>query len=369
VTAAAVLLASAAVAAGAVLNGPPPPSFYAHPHVAPAAAGTIFRQARLRSPHAFMVRVLLYHSRTATGRDVVESGVVAMPARRPPKAGFPVVVFAHGTTGFGDATAPSRTGDTGTSYSIADLINRFVRRGWVLALPDYQGLGTPGPLPYADGASAAHSVLDIVRAARKLAPGRVAKRYAIVGHSEGGHAALWAGQLARAYAPELTLRAVVASAPGANLAAIARERTRGPGTTIAVLGLMADWHAVYGAPLEAMLTPAGQRAAAAIYADRGDSVDLSQPVFTPEFSVNAPPWKALVRRNTPGARAIKAPTLILVSKRDEQVPADTNIALATRLERRGDNVKLTVLDSADHAHTLTDTAKQWLAFVSSRLRR
>ncbi|MCW3031346.1 MAG: secretory lipase [Solirubrobacterales bacterium] len=367
-TLAAVLLAGA-VAAGAVLNGPPPASFYAHAHVKPADAGTIFRQARLRGPSGFTVKVVLYHSRTATGRDVIDSGVVAMPAGRPPKGGFPVLAFAHGTTGFSDATAPSRTGDTGTAYSIADLIARFIPRGWVLALPDYEGLGTAGPLPYADGASAAHSVLDMVRAARRLAPGRLASRYAIVGHSEGGHAALWAGQLAHAYAPELRLRAVVASAPGADLAAIARERTRGPGTTIAVLGLMADWHVVYGAPLERMLTPAGQRAAAAIYADHQDSADLSQPVFTPEFSVNASPWGALVRRNTPGARPITAPTLILVSKGDEQVPADTNIALATRLRKRGDNVKLTVLDSADHAHTLTDTERQWLTFVSTRLRR
>jgi dienelactone hydrolase len=323
----------------------------------------------VRSPRAFTLKVVLYHSRTAAGRDVIDSGVVAMPTGRPPKGGFPVVAFAHGTTGFGDGAAPSRTGDTGTSYTIADLMARFIPRGWVLALPDYEGLGTAGLLPYADGASEAHSVLDMVRAARRLAPTRVASRYGVVGHSEGGHAALWTGQLAHAYAPELKLRAVVASAPGADLAAIAGERDRGPGTTVAVLGLMADWHAVYGAPLDQMLTAAGQQAAQAIFSDHQDQADLSQPVFTPQFSVGASPWGALIRRNTPGAHPIPAPTLILVGRGDEQVPPDTNIAFAKRLQSRGDDVRLTVLDTADHAHTLTDSEKQWLAFVSTRLRR
>jgi pimeloyl-ACP methyl ester carboxylesterase len=57
-------------------------------------------------------------------------------------------------------------------------------------------------------------VLDAVRAARGL-PGAGAGRSAVVfGHSQGGHAALFAGALAARYAPELDLLGVAAAAYG-----------------------------------------------------------------------------------------------------------------------------------------------------------
>jgi hypothetical protein len=106
-------LVNVSVARGA-LSGPPPVSFYQVGQVSHSAPGSVVRSVQLRSPAAFVVRVVLYHSRDASGRDVVESGVVAIPSRRPPRGGLPVVSFAHGTTGFTDASAPSRTGDTGS---------------------------------------------------------------------------------------------------------------------------------------------------------------------------------------------------------------------------------------------------------------
>ena len=45
-------------------------------------------------------------------------------------------------------------------------------------------------------------MLDAVRAARKLEP-RLSKRFVIAGHSQGGHAALFAASLAPSWTPEL----------------------------------------------------------------------------------------------------------------------------------------------------------------------
>jgi pimeloyl-ACP methyl ester carboxylesterase len=361
------LLVDVSVATGS-LAGPPPASFYRVGRVSHASPGSIVRSVQLRSPGAFLVRVVLYHSRDASGHDVVESGVVAIPSRRAPRGGFPVVSFAHGTTGFTDASAPSRTGNTGSTYSIGDLIDRFLARGWALALTDYHGLGTAGPVPYDVGPDAAHSVLDIVRAARRLAPGKVGSKLAMVGHSVGGHAVLWAGELAHRYAPELRLRAVVASSPGADIAAIGRERTYATGTTLAVLGLLADWHVYYRASLDQLLTQAGKAAAALIYADHPERVDLAQAVFQPGFSTTISPWGALVRSNTPGAKPIAAPTLILVGTADQQIPPDTNIAFAKRLQKRGDDVRLQVIAGADHDQALSRSEPQWLAMLRARLK-
>ena len=43
------------------------------------------------------------------------------------------------------------------------------------------------------------------------------KRVALMGHSQGGHAVLWAASLARSYAPELQVRGTVAYAPASHI--------------------------------------------------------------------------------------------------------------------------------------------------------
>ena len=81
---------------------------------------------------------------------------------------------------------------------------------------DYEGLGTPGVHAFLGGATEGYSVLDAVRAARKLEP-RLSRRIVIAGHSQGGHAALFAASLAPTWTPELRLRGTVAFAPASHL--------------------------------------------------------------------------------------------------------------------------------------------------------
>jgi pimeloyl-ACP methyl ester carboxylesterase len=190
---------------------------------------------------------------------------------------------------------------------------------------------------------------------------------AVVGHSEGGHAALWAGQLARSYAPDVHVLAVVASAPGADLGAIGKLRDYAPETTFGVLGLVGSWHELFGAPLEALLTPAGINDAALIVADHGDQVDLAQPPFLAWPSPPAAPWAQLLRDNTPGARRTAAPILLLAGTADHSVPPATNIAFANKLRMAGDHVQLKVLQGADHDQTLVDGKATFLRFLRDHL--
>ena len=369
VAVAVVLAFSSAAAASATRgDGPAPLSFYSVPgSVSSRPPGTVFRALRLASPSSFKLWAVLYHSRSRAGRDVIVSGTVAVPSSKPPRGGFPLISFAHGTTGFTDASAPSRTGDTGTPWTLGHLLKLLMPRGYALAATDYEGLGTPGPLQLAVGLSAGHSVLDVARAARALGHGAVARRVAVLGHSEGGHAVLWAGQLARSYSPELRVRAVIASAPGADLDGIGRLRDHAPETTGDVLGLMGSWHDLFGAPLEGLLTPAGIHDAQAIIADHGDQIDLSQPPFLPWPSPLPSPWPRLLRENTPGAQRTAAPILLLVGTADQHVPPATNLALAETLRKTGDHVRLNVLQGADHDHTLIDAKGEILQFLHSSL--
>jgi pimeloyl-ACP methyl ester carboxylesterase len=96
------------------------------------------------------------------------------------------------------------------------VLNAWLKAGYAVVRTDYEGLGTPGVHPYLNGRSEGRSVLDMVRAARKLSPS-LSKRYVIAGHSQGGQAALFAARLAPTYANGLTLRGTLAYAPVSHL--------------------------------------------------------------------------------------------------------------------------------------------------------
>jgi pimeloyl-ACP methyl ester carboxylesterase len=170
--------------------------------------------------NARYTKLVLYSSETPQGKTVAVSGSVAVPRVKRPKGGWPVITWAHGTTGVADVCAPSRDFEgtpnpTGEAYINADL-NAWLAAGYAVLRTDYQGLGTPGKHPFLVGKAEGRGVLDIVQAARELDP-RIGKRYLIAGHSQGGHAALFAAGEARKYLPKLRLRGTVALAPASHL--------------------------------------------------------------------------------------------------------------------------------------------------------
>jgi alpha-beta hydrolase superfamily lysophospholipase len=165
--------------------------------------------------------LVLYRSTAIDGTPVGVSGIIALPDAAP-GGGMPVISWAHGTLGSADVCAPSR--DTADSpahiYNAAphSLLNAFLEQGWAVVMTDYEGLGTPGPHPYLVGLSEARGILDIVRAARALHP-ELSERFATVGHSQGGQAALFAAHH-KDWTPELSLAGVAAIAPPSSIKAL-----------------------------------------------------------------------------------------------------------------------------------------------------
>jgi alpha-beta hydrolase superfamily lysophospholipase len=151
---------------------------------------------------------------------VAVSGIVTVPAGKAPKGGFPVVSWAHGTTGIADSCAPSKIATKAPSNDYVKNFRReashWVKQGYAVAQTDYQGLGTPGMHPYLIGKSEGRSVVDIVSAAHQL-DRKVGTRWATIGHSQGGHAVLWAAAIAGSYAPGLKLKGAVPLAPASHI--------------------------------------------------------------------------------------------------------------------------------------------------------
>lgn len=156
---------------------------------------------------------ITYTTRDAAGRPASSSGVVFVPQGTPPDGGWPVVSWAHGTVGLGDACAPSRNP---RSARDANYLAHWLSQGYAIVATDYIGLGTPGVHPYLEGASEATAVTDMVRAGRVVVP-ELSPRWMAIGQSQGGHAALFTAHEATRYAPELDYRGAVTTGAPSNL--------------------------------------------------------------------------------------------------------------------------------------------------------
>ncbi|MFC9895305.1 lipase family protein [Nocardia sp. NPDC127579] len=195
---------------------------------APHAPGTVLRWTELPRQlwpdHALAGYRVFYRGTDYAGRPQIVTASVFVPQGAAPADGWPVIGYAHGTTGLGTAAAPSRTGFLRLER---DHIDGWLAGGNVVAATDYEGLAAPGPHPYFNGEAVADDVVDAVRAARGL-DHPVSSRWMVVGFSQGGHAALHVSLMATGYAPELDFRGGVALCPPVYLSELITQLTRNP---------------------------------------------------------------------------------------------------------------------------------------------
>jgi len=222
---AAVTAAAAAVPADAAgRTGPAGAAFYQPPTQMPKGHGKLIwqRDATKLTPiaGARVNKTILYTSRSPAGERVAVSGSVSVPSGKPPRGGWPVISWAHGTTGIADSCAPTRirpnSPDAAYVAYVKPQLHDWIKAGYAVVATDYQGLGTPGTHPYLIGEAEGRSVVDMVSAARELVPD-LGRRFLIAGHSQGGQSALFAAGLAADWAPKLKLRGTVAYAPASHI--------------------------------------------------------------------------------------------------------------------------------------------------------
>ncbi|AZZ83927.1 hypothetical protein C5O27_22310 [Gordonia alkanivorans] len=181
------------------------------------------------------IRVTYWSTDANSGEPTVVSGLVVTGPE--PDAGQtrPVVAFAHGTTGIDEPCAPSVA--TGM-YGLGELAHGLVKAGFVVALPDYQGLGSPGVHPYLDARTAGMNVIDSVRALRAVLP-YSSEKWVAYGGSQGGGAVLAAAMAAPEYGRGLTMLGAAAMVPAADIAGVVTKSQ--DGTITADQQLMLQW--------------------------------------------------------------------------------------------------------------------------------
>ncbi len=286
---------------------------------------------------------VLYVSKDPTGALRASGGMVFVPST--PAAGDrKVVAFAHGTSGLGDACAPSRNPETPTKQP---FIQTLMDLGYVYTATDYVGLGTPGEPFFMIGSSEAEDVVNSVRAAQNFPGSQAGKTYAVMGQSQGGHSAIWTGALSKKIAPELELVGVAASAPATQLEPLLNQQWNtiigwaiGPSVAL-------SWPLVYPElkPVD-ILSPQG----AQMYTDlaykcvaaAGVQGALEGALGHNLFSENpsdSPAWAKAMREQTPAPLPASMPVLITQAIGDGVVLANTNALTQQKWCAAGSNLQ------------------------------
>ena len=311
---------------------------------------------------------LVYASRSVSGAPIAVTGFAYVPSGPAPKDGWPVLSYAHGTVGLADRCAPSLK--PGTAEQFIGL--SFIGLGMAVVATDYEGLGTPGRHPYIVGESEGRGVLDIVRAARQLPSESLSARTLIWGHSQGGHAALFAGQLASTWAPDLKLLGVVAGAPPSQLTTVADSISTSPyrGYLFMVAAGLAAANPSLN--LDDVLTERGQQLLPVV--DTGCNTEVFKTFSADPLDAlvkrdgfRSGPWAAALQANEPGKIRIPAPVLIVHGDRDEQIPVATSAKLLSRMCATRTLTRRVVYPGQDHTGAAIASLFDVITFASDRL--
>jgi alpha-beta hydrolase superfamily lysophospholipase len=170
-------------------------SFYENGELkTPAEPGTLVRSELAKDyvlPPGIIATRILYHTRTASNEDALSSGVVLVPYGQPPKGGWPLLAWSHGTSGVGRICAPSLMKSLFYNW---EGLYEYVLMGYAVVATDYAGLGTEGRHAYLDMLSNGTDVINSVPAAR-IAVSNLSEKWLVIGHSQGGLSSLGVAQL------------------------------------------------------------------------------------------------------------------------------------------------------------------------------
>ena len=310
-----------------------------------------------------------YETRDHDGRPTESTGMVIAPNA----AGRdrPVLAWQHGTVG---VTAPCAVSERPYRFTQIPDLPGMIARGWVVVATDYPGLGTPGPHAYLNPNVAGHAALDAVAAAGALAEAGAGRRYALWGHSQGGHASLAAAERARAALPGHELVAVAAASPPTDLAAnfaAAKVPVRSFLSSFAAK----SWEAAYGYPLSTLGNRTTQDLIRKIGARcEGDPQSLVTKVDIVRLlnrlkGVNIAaidPWRARVAASAVGAVPIGVPLLMSEGDADNLVAPAVTRDFVARACARGERLGYIEVPGGDHAGNPAALQEEVVAWLADR---
>lgn len=316
-----------------------------------------------------------YWTTTADGTPRQVTGMVVAPREAQPARPRNVIAWSHGTWGVAERCAPSLSPNF---LTVSPMLGQMTVQGYTVVAPDYPGLGSDGIHPFLIGVDTARSVLDGVRAARQIPGAYSSNRVAIWGESQGGHAALWSGQQARSYAPELDIVGVAAAAPPTNLAANLRQGSNAAARALMTAFATYSWSRHYNVPMSSIGRKPIQDVITRLA--QNNCVDLSgKPKIGTAIGVllvqrqlrrvdmaGIAPWSGFARRNSVTPSGFAMPVLIAQSAADALVAPGVTKDFAHRLCRTPTRVRYIAMPSGPHERITIDTGAETLRWIADR---
>ena len=270
----------------------------------------------------------LYQTETLNGTLIPASAYILWPyTPRVEADGYPVVGWAHGTSGgFGDC-APSHIRNLWYHFTAPFTL---ALQGYVVVAPDYAGLGVDHDSkantirhPYTANPSHANDLFFSVQAAQS-AFATLSKRFVIMGHSQGGGAA-WGAAQRQASRPVEGYLGAIAGSPVTNLYDILRLGGISDGPVGPVGMLIAN-----GLPdvfpsfnMSTILTPAGIRLHSLISENQGCQSAMLESFYAP--GLLQPAWydsfyaRKYFNLTANGDQPIGGPMLVLQGEADQNI--------------------------------------------------
>ncbi|KAI4201009.1 MAG: hypothetical protein LQ346_002251 [Caloplaca aetnensis] len=329
---------------------------------------------------------ILYQTKDFNGSLVPASAFIQWPysPRVQPDNTFPVVAWAHGTSGVFPECAPSH---------LRNLLYQFtapyplVLQGYVVVAPDYAGQGvsrTAEGKPiihqlYASQA-AANDVFYAVEAAQSAFPS-LSKEFVVMGHSQGGGAA-WAAAERQAKTPVKGYLGAVAASPLLNFLETLQ-------LGIAVLGKDAALASVAGTiaivsrtitsifadfDVGSILTPAGAQNLRLLSRIQGCN-SVTRELFT---SATVPFVRSDVLQNryvnafqdlvAVGGKEIAGPLLVLQGTGDTllPIPITSKYVNQTSVVHPESAIDYITYAGAEHIPTVYTSQRDWLGWIEDR---
>jgi hypothetical protein len=337
---------------------------------------------RLWIPGTRRAFLLEYVTTDTFGEPAHSTGTVFLPKGKAPRGGWPVISWAHGTSGLGDECAPSKIGPALPERDRAYL-GAWMKQGYAIVASDYTGLGTPGLMTYLDGRTTAHSVVDMVKAgrrftSRRLSPGqRLSRRWVTIGQSQGGGAAIYTARYATEFGGD-DLRYLGAVGTGTPAHIEKLMIPLGPKTPAAALPPALTAYVAYiftslryahpELGIDGILTPVGEKYLAMAetecvvpFVEKLEGVSIgdffAQPVATlPDFYATIHDYMGMPEDG------FDKPFFMGHGLMDQDVPLATTVTYAATLLANGEPLTFKTYPS-DHSGTLSASLADTVPFV------
>ncbi|KAL2053772.1 hypothetical protein ABVK25_006077 [Lepraria finkii] len=360
-------------AKGSVLDDP----FYEAPHEASESPlGTLLKieknvdTTKYLLPPTTAFSRFIYQSETLNGSKVPVSAYVLWPySPRSQPDGYPVVAWAHGTSGFDANAGPSHHKNLWQHFLAPYQIALY---GYVVVATDYAGLGVgkhssgePIVHEYMASPSQANDVIHSVRAAQAAFP-ELSKRFVVIGHSQGGGAA-WsvaqrvAIQDVSGYLGAIAVSPYTSVLEEPNEFATILAAAMCPGLASAVPEFRpGDLLTAEGEKRLEMVHRTGAAISSAVALLSG--VDILKPNWRDNNH-----FREYLQRTCNGGKAVKGPLLITHGKSDPVLsPTVVENAVKKTAERFPSAIQYVSLPNVTHVSALAASQHVWMDWIADR---